>query len=186
MLASMEPAATTMALRPNRLWECHRSTPVFWRDHHWVYDRAGLFNRYYTVQLPPYLGIFCGQRDRFLFSRRCCNFGGACTHRDLATDRKRHSKLLALGGKSENPAPRFLFMDLSSDTSFPLVYITFGTFPSLWKWVSTLTPTPQTCEPVKLHATSAVIPLGETRRRLSVQDVGIARGRNLPCAGRTS
>ena len=63
MLATMGVMARAVRLRAEgRSWASSRSTPASSAASSSAASPAWLFNRYYRIQLPPYLGFFAGKR----------------------------------------------------------------------------------------------------------------------------
>ncbi len=64
---------------------------------------AAMFNRFYQISLPPYLGFFAGKRFVPIVTALARHRAGSGALGRLAADPERHQRLLALGG-GERPA----------------------------------------------------------------------------------
>ena len=70
MVATMGVMAPLVGLEPRRSWASRRSRPVCSAASSIGAVAAILFNRFYRIQLPPYLGFFAGKRFGARSSRR--------------------------------------------------------------------------------------------------------------------
>ena len=91
---------------------------------------AAVFNRFYRVQLPSYLGFFAGKRSVPIITAFAAIALAAVLILDLAADRPRNRRLLLLGRSMDSRPWRSPSTESSSARSSPSACTTSGTFPS--------------------------------------------------------